>query len=368
MIPLVDLKAQYRGIKDEIDAAIHGVLDRTQFINGPEVAEFEAHFAEFSGVKHAVGVGNGTDALMLALEALGVGPGEEGITTANTFIATAEAISAVGATPVFTDVDPGHFNLTAEGFEKAITPRTKAVIPVHLYGQPAPMVEISEVAKRHGVKIIEDSAQAHGAKYDGLPVGTWGDVTCFSFYPAKNLGAYGDAGAVITNDAELATAIRMRKDHGRTQKYTHDFIGSNSRLDTLQAAILNVKLAHLAEWTERRRDIADKYTAALGEFSWITLPQGMGAARHVYHLYVIQIERRDELQKHLADAGIGTGVHYPIALNLQPAYSHLGYEKGDFPVSEALGDRILSLPMYPEMTDEQIQQVVGAIATFSVNP
>ncbi|MCH2317716.1 MAG: DegT/DnrJ/EryC1/StrS family aminotransferase [SAR202 cluster bacterium] len=367
MIPLVDLKAQYRSIKEEMDSAIQGVLERTQFINGPEVSEFEKNFAEYCGAKHAVGVGNGTDALILALDALGVGSGDEVITTANTFIATAEAISAVGATPVFIDVDPRHFNMTGSGFEEAITPRTKSVIPVHLYGQPAPMNEISEVANRHNIKIIEDSAQAHGASYTGNPVGTWGDVTCFSFYPAKNLGAYGDAGAVITNDSDLATAIRMRKDHGRTQKYTHDFIGTNSRLDTMQAAILNVKLGHLTEWTDRRRAIADAYTAALSEFDWIGLPEAMEDARHVYHLYVIQVDQRDALQKHLADSGVGTGVHYPIALNLQPAYSHLGYKQGDFPVSESLGDRILSLPMYPELTDEQIQQVVGAIATFSGN-
>lgn len=364
MIPLVDLNAQYHGIKHDVDAAIQDVLDSAQFINGPQVGEFEANFAAFSGVRHAVGVGNGTDALILALQALGVGPGDEVITAVNTFIATAEAISSVGATPVFVDVDPNHYNMTDQSLKRAITRRTKAVIPVHLYGQPAPMQAISAVARRHGIRILEDAAQAHGSSHADLPVGSWSDFACFSFYPSKNLGAYGDAGAIITNDSELAEVVRMRRDHGRTEKYTHDFIGVNSRLDSLQAAVLDVKLRHLAHWTERRRAIAAAYTAALGEFPWITTPAEMDGARHVYHLYVIQVDQRDELRDHLARAGVGTGIHYPIPLSQQPAYSRLGYNVGEFPVAESLGDRILSLPMYPELTDQQIQHVVSAIATF----
>ena len=363
-IPLVDLKAQYLSIRDEIDQAIQNVLEHTQFINGPEVKEFEQKFAEFSGARFCVGVANGTDALILALDAIEVGPGDEVITVANTFIATAEAISAVGATPVFVDVDPRHYNMDTTALEAAITPRTKAVIPVHLYGQSAPMEEISAIAKRHGIRIIEDAAQAHGGSISGNPVGSWGDVTTFSFYPAKNLGAYGDAGAIVSNNQSLAESIRMRKDHGRTQKYTHDFIGTNSRLDTLQAAILSVKLDHLEEWIERRRVIARKYDAALSEFPWLTLPEEMDQSKHVYHLYVVQTDRRDEFQQHLAASGVGTGIHYPIPLHLQPAYSHLGYKQGDFPVAEALADRILSLPLYPELTDAQVQEVVEAVATF----
>ncbi len=363
-IPLVDLKAQYAAIKPEIQAAIGEVLDSAQFINGPAVADFERRFAEFCGAGYAVGVGNGTDALTLALKALGVGDGDEVITTANTFIATAEAIVAVGAAPVFVDVDPLHFNMTPEGFSAAITPRTKAVIPVHLYGQTAPIAEIVDIAKRRSIKVIEDAAQAHGAEYNGRRAGSWGDAATFSFYPAKNLGAYGDAGAVVTNSEEVAARARMLRDHGRTDKYLHEYIGVNSRLDTLQAAILDVKLAHMDEWNEARRAVAAKYDAALSEFAWLTAPAEIASGRHIYHLYVIQCARREELRLYLSDNGIGVGIHYPVPLHLQPAFRSLGYGAGDFPVAERLADSILSIPMYPEMTATQQRRIVQAIGAF----
>lgn len=363
-IPLVDLKAQYAAIKPEIQAAINEVLDSVQFINGPAVADFERRFAEFCGTGFAVGVGNGTDALTLALKALGVGDGDEVITAANTFIATAEAIVAVGATPVFVDVDPLHFNMTPEGFSAAITARTKAVIPVHLYGQTAPIAEIVDIAKRRSIKIIEDAAQAHGAEYNGRRAGSWGDAATFSFYPAKNLGAYGDAGAVVTNNEEIATRARMLRDHGRTDKYLHEYIGVNSRLDTLQAAILGVKLAHMDEWNAARRAVAAKYDAVLSEFAWLTAPAEIAGGRHIYHLYVIQCARREDLRRYLSDNGIGVGIHYPVPLHLQPAFRALGYGAGDFPVAERLSNSILSIPMYPEMTAAQQRRIVETIGAF----
>lgn len=363
-IPLVDLKAQYAAIKPEIQAAIGEVLDSAQFINGPAVADFERRFAEFCGAGFAVGVGNGTDALTLALKALGVGDGDEVITAANTFIATAEAIVAVGAAPVFVDVDPLHFNMTPEGFSAAITPRTKAVIPVYLYGQIAPIAEIVDMAKRRSIKVVEDAAQAHGAEYNGRRAGSWGDAATFSFYPAKNLGAYGDAGAIVTNSEEVATRARMLRDHGRTDKYLHEYIGVNSRLDTLHAAVLGVKLAHMEEWNAARRAIAAKYDAALSEFGWLTLPAEITGGRHIYHLYVIQCDRREELRRYLSDNGIGVGIHYPVPLHLQPAFRSLGYGAGDFPVAERLADSILSIPMYPEMTAAQQQRIIETIGAF----
>ena len=363
-IPLVDLKAQYAAIETEMRAAIDGVLEGAEFINGPEVADFEERFAAFCGADFAVGVGNGTDALTLALNALGVGPGDEVITAANTFIATAEAIVSAGARPVFVDVDPGHFNMTAEGLSAAITPKTKAAIPVHLYGQLAPMADIMEVARQHSVKVVEDAAQAHGAEYQGKRAGSWGDAAAFSFYPAKNLGAYGDAGAVVTKDGGLAATVRMMRDHGRTDKYRHEYVGGNSRLDTLQAAVLGVKLGYMEEWNAARRAVAAKYDAALGEFPWLTLPARMSGGRHVYHLYVIQTGRREELRQHLSANGIGVGIHYPLPLHLQPAFRSLGYGLGDFPVAERLAGAILSIPMYPELSDAQLGRVVQIIGAF----
>ena len=361
MIPLVDLKAQYESIEADIRGAISRVLEQAQFINGPEVARFEERFAEFCGCRYAIGVGSGTDALFLVLKALGIGPGDEVITTANTFIATAEAIVSVGAAPVFCDVDPIHFNMTARCLRASITPNTRAVIPVHIYGQPAPMTEIMDVAREHSIKVVEDAAQAHGAEYFGRRIGTWGDAAAFSFYPAKNLGAYGDAGAVVTNDENLANTVRMMKDHGRSQKYLHDFPGVNSRLDNLQAAVLGVKLPHMEEWNEARRSIAAVYDSDLAEFTWLTVPREIDGGRHVYHLYVVQSNRRDELMAHLANQGIATGIHYPAPLHLQPAFAFMGHRTGDFPVSEKLCNSVLSLPMYPELDDRQVARVVAAI-------
>ena len=364
MIPLVDLKAQYHQIKDDINDAIARVLDNTQFINGPEINDFEKNFSSFSRSQYSVGVSNGTDALSIALKSLGVEPGDEVVTAVNTFIATAEAISSVGAKPVFADVDPSHFNMTGESFERVITPSTKVVIPVHLYGQIAPMNDIQEVALKHNISIIEDAAQAHGATFMNHPVGHWSDVACYSFYPSKNLGAYGDAGAITTNDEQLANVIRKIKDHGRDTKYLHDFIGTNSRMDTLQAAILNVKLKYLPKWTVERQRNAAKYKEALKNIEFISLPNTLQNAKHVYHLYVIQAEDRDGLTEFLGGKGIGVGIHYPVPLHLQPAYEYLGYETGDFPVAESQARKILSLPMYPELTSEQILDVRYSIEEF----
>lgn len=363
-VPLVDLRAQYISIKPEIDAAIAGVLESTQFINGREVALFEEEFAAYCGARHAIGVGNGTDALSLALTALGVGPGDEVVTAVNTFTATAEAISSVGAVPVFVDVDPVHYTMDTQALEAAITPCTAAIIPVHLYGQPSPMEEICSIAGRYGLCVVEDAAQAHGASYRGHPMGSWGHMACFSFYPGKNLGAYGDAGAVITNDQELADKVRLLHDHGRANKYVHETIGMNSRMDTIQAAVLRVKLSHLPEWTFQRRQLAKLYSAALAEIEGVVPPQELDGGSHAYHLYVIQSERRDALRDHLAAEGIATGIHYPLPLHLQPAYQHLGYLKGQFPVAEALADRILSLPMYPELPESAVSRIVASIGAF----
>ena len=365
VIPLVDLKAQYSAIKEEMNAAIAGVLESAQFISGPEVKSFEEEFAEFCGAKYAVGVGNGTDALSLALRSTGVGPGDEVITTANTFIATAEAISSVGAVPVFVDVDPVYYNMASAALEAAITSRTRAVVPVHLYGQPAPMEDICSIARRHGLIVVEDAAQAHGASYKGKCIGIWGDLACFSFYPAKNLGAYGDAGAVVTDDEGAAEQVRLMRDHGRVDKYIHERIGVNSRLDSLQAAVLRVKLRHLDEWNRRRRHLAAIYSGALSDFQWITAPEEIPDGRHVYHLYVIQLEDREALRDHLVEAGVATGIHYPVPLHLQPAYHHLGYREGRFPVSEALADRIVSLPMYPELSEHIVQDIAASIGEFA---
>ena len=365
VIPLVDLKAQYSAIKEEMNAAIAGVLESAQFISGPEVKSFEEEFAEFCGAKYAVGVGNGTDALSLALRSTGVGPGDEVIATANTFIATAEAISSVGAVPVFVDVDPVYYNMASAALEAAITSRTRAVVPVHLYGQPAPMEDICSIARRHGLIVVEDAAQAHGASYKGKRIGIWGDLACFSFYPAKNLGAYGDAGAVVTDDEGAAEQVRLMRDHGRVDKYIHERIGVNSRLDSLQAAVLRVKLRHLDEWNRRRRHLAATYSGALSDFQWITAPEEIPDGRHVYHLYVIQLEDREALRDHLVEAGVATGIHYPVPLHLQPAYHHLGYREGRFPVSEALADRIVSLPMYPELSEHIVQDIAASIGEFA---
>ncbi|MBI4786371.1 MAG: DegT/DnrJ/EryC1/StrS family aminotransferase [Chloroflexi bacterium] len=359
-IPLVDLKAQYAGIQPEIDAAIQRVVNNTAFILGKEVAEFEKNFAAFCRVPHCVGTDSGTAALHLALLVLGVKPGDEVITTTHTFIATSEVISLIGAKPVFVDIDPRTYNLDPNLIERAITPRTRAIIPVHLYGQPAEMDPILEIARRHDLRVIEDAAQAHGAEYRGRRAGTMGDIACFSFYPGKNLGAYGDAGALVTNDAALADHARMLRDHGRSEKYAHKLVGYGYRLDALQAAILGAKLPHLDAWNARRRAIAECYDELLTNSDVIT-PYVPPHVTPVYHIYCIRHKNRDALQKQLKAHGIDTGIHYPIPLHLQPVYQNLGYKIGDFPHTEQAASEILSLPMYPELTDEQVRQIVDAI-------
>jgi dTDP-4-amino-4,6-dideoxygalactose transaminase len=360
-VPFVDLKAQYQSIKDEIDAAVTRVIRNTSFILGPEVEAFEQAFAEYVGARFCLGLNSGTAALHLALLAGGIGAGDEVIVPANSFFATAEAVSLVGATPVFVDADPVSYTIDTSKIEKAITGRTRAIIPVHLYGQSADLDPIFEIARRRNLLVVEDAAQAHGAQYKGRRVGPLGDVGCFSFYPGKNLGAYGEGGAVVTNDERLAHRVRLLRDHGSEKKYRHEIVGYNFRLEGIQGAVLNVKLRHLDRWNELRRQHAARYTELLKGTN-LTLPLEMDYARHVYHVYVIQTEARDDLQRTLADAGIQTGIHYPIPIHLQPAYSSLGHKQGDFPESERQSNRVLSLPMFAELTDEQIHTVADAIA------
>lgn len=359
-IPLVDLAAQYPEIRSEVDAAIARVLDSASFILGREVSEFEAAFAAFVGSAGAVGVASGTAALHLALLACDVGPDDEVITTAHTFIATAEAISHTGARPVFVDIDPATYTLDPVRVEAAITPRTKAIIPVHLYGQPADMTALVDIARRYGLRIVEDAAQAHGAEVDGRRCGSIGDLACFSFYPGKNLGAYGDAGAVTGNDPDLLARVRKLRNHGRTTKYEHDEVGFGERMDALQAAILGVKLRRLEAWTELRRAHAARY-AELLQGSPVALPVEARGRRHVYHLYVIRSGRRDALLEHLRSAGIGAGIHYPVPLHRQPAYTSRGYRELELPETELAAREVLSLPMYPELSEEQIETVASAI-------
>jgi dTDP-4-amino-4,6-dideoxygalactose transaminase len=360
-VPLVDLKAQYRSIKPEVDGAIQRVLDHTGFILGEEVRTFEAAFAAYLGASAAVGVASGTAALQLALQACGVGRGDEVITTAHTFIATAEPISNLGAIPVFVDIDPATFNMDPSCVEAAITPRTRAIVPVHLYGRPAPMDEIMQIAARHGLMVIEDAAQAHGARYRGRACGTIGALGCFSFYPGKNLGAYGDGGAITSEDPELIARVRKLRDHGRISKYEHDEIGSGERLDALQAAILGVKLSRLAEWTASRRGHAHRYSELLAGTDLVT-PTEDPDDEHVFHLYVVRSERRDALLEHLVNSGIGAGVHYPVPLHRQKAYR--GLPEVRLPATELAASQVLSLPMFPELTDEQIESVVDVIGRF----
>lgn len=358
-IPFLDLKAQYLSIKEEIDAAIASVIADAAFIKGKYVESFERHFADYLGVKHCIGVGNGTDALFISLKCLGIGAGDEVIVPANSFIATSEAVTLAGAKPVFADCDPNFYTISPQKIEEAITPKTKAVIPVHLYGQPAQMDEILALAEKRGLLVIEDAAQAHGAEYRGRKVGTFGRCATFSFYPGKNLGAYGDGGAIVTNDDELAGKVRMFANHGRRDKYDHKFEGVNSRLDGMQAAILDVKLRHLDEWIAKRNAEAAIYDEKLKNV--VMVPKVMPGMKHAYHLYVVQTERRDELQKKLAEAGIETGIHYPIPLPSLEAYGYAGYKKGDFPVTEGLAGKIVSLPLYENLTSEQQEYVMASV-------
>ncbi len=362
-IPLVDLRAQYAAIQPAIDAAIQEVISTTSFVMGPAVRRFEEAFASFCGVEQCVGVSNGTAALELALRALDVAPGDEVITASHTFIATAEAISNVGAKPVFVDIDPDTYTMDAVAAAAAITPATRVLLPVHIYGQPANMTAMNQLAEAHGLAVIEDAAQAHGATWQGAAAGNLATVACFSFYPGKNLGAYGDAGAVTTNDESIAERVRLLRNHGRRSKYIHDIVGTNERIDTLQAAILDAKLPYLAGWTAARQRLAARYNQLLADCE-VVLPVVANEATSAWHLYVIRTPQRDALLTYLKAHGVEAGIHYPVPLHLQPAYAHLGYQQGDFPVTEAVADSCLSLPLYPEMTDSQQGYVVEQIRMF----
>jgi dTDP-4-amino-4,6-dideoxygalactose transaminase len=360
MIPFVDLKAQYGAIKPEIDAAIARVLENSQFILGPEVAAFEREFAHYTGAAAAIGVNSGTSALHLALLAAGVGPGDEVITVPFTFVATVAAIGYTGATPVFVDIDPASFTMDVTQVEAAITPRTKAIVPVHLYGQAADMDPIMAIARKHNLTVIEDAAQAHGAEYKGRRVGSIGDMGCFSFYPGKNLGAYGEGGAVVTSNPAHVRTVLMLRDWGAEQKYVHRLRGYNYRLEGIQGAILRVKLRYIETWTEARRAHAGEYSRLLHD-SGVSVPQTMRYARHVWHVYAVRAPDRAGLQAALHQENIQSGIHYPIPVHLQPAWADLKYIRGDFPHSERAADEVLSLPMYPELTADQLRAVAVVI-------
>ncbi|CAD7766645.1 MAG: UDP-4-amino-4-deoxy-L-arabinose--oxoglutarate aminotransferase [Candidatus Argoarchaeum ethanivorans] len=363
-VPFLDLKTQYKELEKEVVPAVTTAMENGAFIGGPQVTGFEEEFAEFCDSKQCVGVNSGTDALRFALMAVGVQPGDEVITVPNTFIATTESISQVGARPVFVDISPDTCNMDPSGVEKAITEKTKAIIPVHLYGQTVDMDPLMESARKNGLAVIEDACQAHGALYKNRKAGSIGSVGCFSFYPGKNLGAYGEGGAAVTHDESIARKMSMIRDHGQSKKYYHDIEGYNGRLDAIQAGILRIKLKRLAGWNQSRRENAKYYDGLLSDLPDVTLVKEAEFAQSVYHLYVILVEDRDGLQKFLDSKGIATGLHYPLPLHLQKAYDHLGYSKGDFPVTEKIADRLLSLPMFPELTKDQIEYVVDAIKEF----
>ena len=359
-VPLVDLKAQYASIREEITAAVHDVLESGQFILGDQVAAFEREFAAYSGSAEAVAVNSGTSALHLALLAAGVGPGDEVITVPFTFVATVSAIGYTNARPVFVDVDPEYFTMDPSKLEAAITPRTKAIVPVHLYGQPADMDPILDIAVRHGIAVIEDAAQAHGAEYHGRRCGSMGAAAGFSFYPGKNLGAYGEGGAVVSSRPDVVKTVRLLRDWGAPRKYEHTLKGFNYRMDALQGAVLRVKMKHIEAWTDARRSRAALYARHLRDLP-MRLPQERPGCRHVYHVYAVRTRERQRLQAALLERGIHTGIHYPIPVHLQPAHADLGYTRGDFPISERLADEVLSLPLYPELTDSQVGAVAAAL-------
>ena len=364
MIPFVDLKAQYHSIKSEIDAAIQHILENSQFILGAEVAGFEKEFAQYCGGVHGIGVNSGTSALHLALLAAGIGPGDEVITAPFTFVATTAAIGYTGATSVFADIDPASFTIDPARIEAAITPKTKAILPVHLYGQAADLDPILEIASRHKLIVIEDAAQAHGAEYKGRRVGSIGDLGCFSFYPGKNLGAYGEGGAVVTNNAKYARTIRMLRDWGAEKKYQHVLKGYNYRLEGMQGAILRVKLRYLEAWTEARRAHGSRYSELLAGAA-VETPHVMPWARHVFHVYAVRTKQREALQSALMARQVQTGIHYPIPIHLLPSYAELGHKAGDFPHSERAAEEVLSLPMFPELSAAQIEEVAAAVRECS---
>lgn len=363
MIPLVDLKEQYRSIKEEIEEAVRKVFAKGWFILGENVEKFEEEFARYCEAKYAVGVGSGTEALHLGLLACGVEEPEEVITVANTAVPTVSAISFARAKPVFVDIDPRTYTIDVDKIEEALSSRTKVILPVHLYGQASEMEGIKEIAGKHNLKVVEDACQAQGAKYKGKKVGSLGDIGCFSFYPSKNLGAYGDAGMVVTNEKNLAERVKMLRNYGQEKRYYHKIKGFNSRLDELQAAILRVKLKYLDEWNEKRRRNASLYNELLAEADIIT-PFEADYGKHIYHLYVIKCRKRDALAKHLGEKDIGTFIHYPVPVHLQEAYRDLGLREGSLPVSEESARQILSLPMYPELEEDEIRKVARSIIEF----
>jgi len=364
VVPFVDLVAQYDSIAAEIDSAFHEVTASAEYILGKRVERFEGEFARFVGSEHAIGVGSGLDALRLGLLALGIGAGDEVIVPANTYIATALAVSEVGADVVLVDCDPGTYNIDPDAVRAALTPRTRALLPVHFTGQAAELRPLLDLAERHGLEVIEDAAQAHGTRYQGLPCGSLGRLACFSFYPGKNLGAYGDGGMVTSSDPGVVERVRRLRNYGERAKYEHVVKGVNSRLDGLQAAFLSVKLPHLPGWNEARLRHADAYTAALEGVGDLRFQQRSEASTHVYHLFIVETGHRDELRAHLAQRGIQTGIHYPIPIHLQEAYSDLGLASGSFPHSERLAGESLSLPMYPELSAAQITTVASAVREF----
>ena len=362
-VPYLDLPAQISGIRSEVDAAIKNVIDKCAFCLGPEVTAFEKEFAAWCGMKHAVAVNSGTSALHLAMKVLGVKAGDEVITTPFTFVATSWAISYVGARPVYVDIDDATFNIDPRLVAKAVTSRTKAMIPVHLYGQPCDIDALMDIAKKNDFPVVEDCAQSHGAEYKGKKAGSFGAVSCYSFYPGKNLGAFGEGGMFVTNDESLAEHARVLRDHGSRVRYFHDEVGFNYRMEGMQAAVLRVKLRHIDDWTDKRRKVAAKYHQMLAGLP-LKLPKEAPYAKSVYHLYVIRSDRRDALKKHLDQKGVGNGLHYPVPLHMQKCYANLGYKEGDFPVAERAGRECISLPVFPEMTDEQIEYVAGNVAGF----
>ena len=366
MIPFLDLKKQNEDIKPEILAAIERTIDSAQFVLGDEVRQFEEEFAQYSGASHGVGVNNGTSALHLALLSAGIGPGDEVIAPAHTFVATVAAILYTGARPVLVDVDSKSYTMDPELVQHAITPRTKAIVPVHLYGQPADMDPILTLARENKLLVVEDAAQAHGAEYKGRRCGSLGDLAGFSFYPGKNLGAYGEGGMVTTNRADFATTIRMLRDWGQERKYHHVIRGFNARLEGIQGAVLRVKLRRLETWTEARRAVASQYSRLLADVPRISLPTEFPDRRHVYHLYVVRVSDREDFMRFLLARGVQTGIHYPTPVHLMPAYSDLGFNQGDFPVSEQVAAEVVSLPMYPELMSQQVLEVVDAIKKWAI--
>jgi dTDP-4-amino-4,6-dideoxygalactose transaminase len=360
-VPYFDLKTQYADLREHIREALDRVCQNASFILGEEVEKFEDSFAELCGVKHCVGLNSGTSALHLALITAGIGAGDEVVTTSNTFIATAEAICYTGAKPVFADIDPTTANIDPQEIERAITKQTRAIIPVHLYGRPAEMDKISEIGARHRLLVIEDACQAHGAKYNGKPVGGLGHAAAFSFYPPKNLGAYGEGGALTTNDDEVAKLARSLRTHGESSRYLHKYIGYNYRMDGFQAAVLNVKIKHLDEWTKKRQAHAEIYRQVLTG-SDVKLPEDSPDNECVYHLFVVYVENRDHVRAELEKRGVETAVHYPVPIHLQEAFAHLGYKKGSLPNTERACERVISMPIFPELTEEQVQYAASSLA------